>query len=328
MVQDNTWFESGDGTKLYLRRWLPDPSSAARPLAILHIVHGMAEYGARYGRLAEKLCGAGIQVWAADQRGHGKTADLSVNGPGNGGLLGHCADKDAFGRVTADIGGINREIRKTYPNIPLFLLGHSWGSFIVQNYIENEDSGEIAGCILSGTRGPGGFKIKSGKLFMTLLALVGGQRRGLSLARAAADGPYDRPFRPSRTAFDWISRDEAEVDAYVNDPLCGYLCSAGFYRDLAIGLYQIHRPEAMSRIRRDMPIYIFCGSADPVGEMGTSPTALVNAYRSLGVKDLEFVLYPGARHETFNDTNRDEVMNNLLSWICRHAGSDQAAGKE
>jgi alpha-beta hydrolase superfamily lysophospholipase len=333
MIQDNTWFESGDGAKLYLRRWLSDPSSAARPLAVLHIVHGMAEHGERYGRLAEKLCGADIEVWAADQRGHGKTADFSVNGPDKGGLLGHCADTDTFGRVTADIDGINREIRKTRPDIPLFLLGHSWGSFIVQNYIESwdvpsADFRPIDGCILSGTRGPGGFKIKSGKLFMTLLALVGGKRRGSSLARAAADGPYDRSFRPIRTAFDWVSRDEAEVDAYVSDPLCGYLCSAGFYRDLLKGLSQIHRPDAMARIRKDMPIYIFCGSADPVGEMGTSPTALVNAYRSLGVKDLEFVLYPGARHETLNETNRDEVMNNLLSWICRHVDSEQAMGKE
>jgi len=329
MVQD-TWFESGDGTKLYLRRWLSDSSFAARPLAVLHIVHGMAEHGARYGRLAEKLCGAGIEIWAADQRGHGKTADLSVNSPGKGGLLGHCADKDTFGRVSADIDGINQEIRKTYPDIPLFLLGHSWGSFIVQNYIESGDRGfqPIDGCILSGTRGPGGFRIKTGKLFMTLLAFVYGQRRKSSLARAAADGPYDRSFRPVRTSFDWISRDEAEVDAYVNDPLSGCLCSAGFYRDLAIGLSQIHQPDAMARIRTDMPIYIFCGSADPVGEMGASPTALVNAYRSLGVKDLEFVLYPGARHETLNETNRDEVMNNLLSWICRHTGSGQAAGKE
>jgi len=328
MVQDNTWFESSDGTKLYLRRWLSGPSPAARPLAVLHIVHGMAEHGERYGRLAEKLCGAGIEIWAADQRGHGKTANLSVNSPGKGGLLGHCADTDTFGRITADIDGINRQIRKTYPEIPLFLLGHSWGSFIVQSYIENEDYRRVAGCILSGTRGPDGFKIKTGKLFMTLLAFIYGRRRKSSLARAAADGPYDRPFRPTRTSFDWISRDEAEVDAYVNDPLCGCLCSAGFYRDLAIGLSQIHQPEAMAQIWRGLPIYIFSGSADPVGEMGTSPTALVNAYRSLGIKDLEFVLYPGARHETLNETNRDEVMNNLLSWICRHIGSEQAAGKE
>jgi alpha-beta hydrolase superfamily lysophospholipase len=331
MIQEDTWFESDDGTKLYLRRWLPASAdaSASQTAAVVHIVHGMAEHSQRYGRLAAKLCGAGIEVWAADQRGHGKTADLGVNGPGKGGLLGHCVDKDTFGRVTADVEGINRKIREVHPGIPLFLLGHSWGSFIVQNYIESRnDDKSIDGCILSGTRGPGGFNMKAGAPVMALLALVFGQRHGARLSRAIADGPYNRPFRPNRTAFDRLSRDEAEVDAYINDPYSGMLCSTGFYRDLIRGLCQIHQPEAMARIRRDLPIYVFCGSADPVGEMGASPTALVNVYHSLGIKDLEFVIYPGARHETLNDTNRDEVMNNLLSWICRPIKPRQMTDKE
>jgi alpha-beta hydrolase superfamily lysophospholipase len=316
MVQDDIWFESSDGTTLYVRRWRQQTT----PPAVVHIVHGMAEHSARYGRLAEKLCAAGIEVWAADQKGHGKTADLGKNGPGNGGLLGHCADKDTFGRVTADIDAISRKIRQDRPGVPLFLLGHSWGSFLVQQYIADANRTPIDGCILSGTRGPGGLKVKAGAPVMALLAFIRGSRRKLPLARALADGPYNRPFRPNRTPFDWISRDQAEVDAYVNDPLSGKLCSVGFYRDLARGLCHIHRPEIMSQIRPGLPIYVFGGSADPVGEMGASPTALVNAYRSLGIADLEFVLYPGARHETLNETNRDEVMHNLLSWIQRHIG--------
>jgi alpha-beta hydrolase superfamily lysophospholipase len=272
----------------------------------------------RYERLAEKLCEAGIEVWAADQRGHGKTANLEINGPGSGGLLGHCADGDTFQRVTEDVHFINMEIRKKL-SCPLFLLGHSWGSFIAQNYIEVY-SAAIDGCILSGTRGPGGFKERAGLPVMALLAAICGQRQGSQAARALADRPYSRPFRPNRTAFDWLSRDEAEVDAYVNDPLCGYLCSSGFYRDLVKGLIRVHHKKAMAQIRKDLPVYIFCGNADPVGEMGASAASLVNEYRSLGIADLEFVLYPGARHETLNETNRQEVTDNLLSWICRHAG--------
>ena len=325
MVLENTWLESSDGTKLNIRRWRHDSNSP--PIAVLHILHGMAEHSERYRRLAEKLCEAGIEVWAADQRGHGKTADLKVNEGGKGGLLGHCADRDAFEQVTADVHGINLEIRKVYSEAPLFLLGHSWGSFIAQNYIESHDPQEriINGCILSGTRGPGGFKVKAGLPFLTFLAAICGQRRGSPLARFMVDGRYNRPFRPNRTNFDWISRDEAEVDAYVGDPLCGVLCSTGFYRDMINALCTIHRGEAIARIRKDLPIYIFSGSADPVGEMGISPTALVNAYRSHGVADLEFVLYPGARHETLNETNRDEVTDNLLSWICRHIHTKEQA---
>jgi alpha-beta hydrolase superfamily lysophospholipase len=152
---------------------------------------------------------------------------------------------------------------------------------------------------------------------MTALVAVLGSRRASSLARALADGPYNKPFRPNRTASDWLSRDEAEVDAFIADPLSGQLCSVGFYRDLLRLLNRIHRPTALEGIRRDLPIYVFSGSADPVGEMGSGPTALVNAYRGLGIGDLEFVLYPGARHEPLNETNREEVTENLLSWIIR-----------
>ncbi|MDR0878111.1 MAG: lysophospholipase [Treponema sp.] len=318
------WFPGDDGTRLFLRRWTArqiKPGTGAAPRAVVHIVHGMAEHAGRYGRLAGRLTAAGIEVWAADQRGHGKTADLSINAPGKGGLAGHCADGDGFSRVTADIDLINKEIKKQYPGLPLILLGHSWGSFVVQNYIETfaaadgPSAGILDGCALSGTRGPDGLKVVFGAPLMAALAALKGQRRGSLLSRSIADGPYNKPFRPNRTMFDWTSRDEKEVDAYVNDPCSGNLCSAGFYRDMIGGLNRIHRKEAMARIQKDLPVYVFCGSADPVGEMGKSPTALVNAYKSIGITNLEFVLYPDARHETLNETNREEVTENFLSWI-------------
>ncbi|MDR1238662.1 MAG: lysophospholipase [Treponema sp.] len=317
-VDSADWFTSDDGTRLFLRRRVSRQDSPGSPRAVLHIVHGMAEHSLRYGQLALRLAEAGIEVWAADQRGHGKTADLSVNGPGKGGLAGHCADGDGFSRVTADIDCINRAIKTQFPETPLFLLGHSWGSFVAQNYIEQYSTEGLAGCILSGTRGPGSFKIRAGAPLVALLALLRGQRNGSTLSRAIVDGSSNKPFRPNRTAFDWLSRDEKEVDAYVNDPYSGNLCSSGFYRDMIRGLSAIHRKEAMEKIRADLPIYIFCGSADPVGDMGSSPTALVNVYRAMGVRDLEFVLYPDARHETLNETNREEVTENLISWISRH----------
>jgi alpha-beta hydrolase superfamily lysophospholipase len=312
------WFSGDDGTRLFLRRWVSRQGSPDKTRAVLHIVHGMAEHGLRYERPARRLAEAGIEVWAADQRGHGKTADLSVNGPDRGGLMGHCADGDGFSRVTADVDLINSEIKKQLPGVPFFLMGHSWGYFIVQNYIEQYAADGLSGCILSGTRGPDGLKIRAGVPMMALLAALRGQRNSSSLARTLADGPYNKPFRPNRTPFDWLSRDEKEVDAYINDPCSGNLCSTGFYRDLIRGLAHIHRKEAMEKIRVDLPVYVFSGSADPVGDMGASPTALVNAYRAMGFKELEFVLYPDARHETLNETNREEVAENLTSWILQH----------
>ena len=328
MVCDETWFNSDDGTKLYLYRWKQEARADAqgRAKAILHIVHGMAEHGKRYERLAEKLVPSGVEVWAADQRGHGRTADLKVNGPGAGGLLGHCADGNGFMRVTSDIHAINREITDAMPGVPLFLLGHSWGSFIAQNYIEEYPQDAISGCILSGTRGLGGFRVKAGLPVMTLLAFLRGQRSGSPLARTMTDGSYNKSFRPNRTAFDWLSRDEKEVDKYIKDSHCGFLCSSGFYRDLIRGLNRIHKLQSMATINKNLPVYVFSGSADPAGEMGASPTALVNAYRSLGIKDLEFVIYPGARHEALNETNREEVTDNLISWIERHVQESDQKG--
>ena len=313
------WTQMDDGCQVYLRRW----KTKVPPKAVLHIVHGMAEHSARYARLAARLGEEGIELWVADQRGHGETAKNKQNNPGKGGLLGHCADGDGFSRVTADIDILNRAIKKEYPNLPLFLMGHSWGSFIAQSYIENyEGRGNepvtLAGCILSGTRGPDGFNVKFGAPLMTLLAAIAGERNGSRIAKAAADGPYSKAFRPNRTAFDWLSRDEKEVDAYIADPLCGFLCSTGFYRDMAMALNRIHVPAEMGKIRKELPVYVISGSADPVGDMGESPAALVVAYRHLEIRDLETVIYPDARHETLNETNREEVTESLLSWLQRH----------
>jgi alpha-beta hydrolase superfamily lysophospholipase len=160
------------------------------------------------------------------------------------------------------------------------------------------------------------------------LARVKGVRRYSALAHALADGAYNKPFRPNRTTHDWLSRDNEEVDAYVKDPLCGIPCSSGFYRDLTALLALIHRPERIDRINRRLPIYIFSGSADPVGDMGASPTALVGVYRAMGIRDLEFVLYPDARHETLNETNREEVTENLVVWMLNHIPGSKSAGPE
>ncbi|MDR1949552.1 MAG: lysophospholipase [Spirochaetaceae bacterium] len=307
------WFPADDGTRLFLRRWIPGEA----PWGVLHIVHGMAEHAGRYDRLARRLCREGIEVWAADQRGHGRTADRGINDPGRGGLLGHPGDRGGFARISADIHAINIRIKTIYPGLPLFILGHSWGSFITQYYIEGSPEG-LAGCILSGTRGRMGIKTLLGAPFLSCLAFFRGSRARSRLAWAMADGPFDKPFRPNRTPFDWLSRDEKEVDAYVADPLCGQRCTLGFYRDLTLLFNRIHKPARMEGINRDLPLYIFSGSADPVGDMGNSPTALVNLYRSMGVKDLEFVLYPGARHETLNETNREEVTGDLVAWLNKH----------
>jgi alpha-beta hydrolase superfamily lysophospholipase len=297
-----------DGMSLFARRWLPDGGTGT-PRVVVQIAHGMAEHSGRYARTAERLCAAGFDVWADDHRGHGETA--------RGFLLGHPADQDGFFRVVRDLKLWSDEIARTRPGLPIFLLGHSWGSFLAQAYIERYPE-KLAGCALSGTRGPGGAQVAAGAILASIIAAVGGPARYSKLLRTLADGGANERFKPNRTAFDWLSRDEAVVDAYTADPLCGFHCSAAFYRDLANGLRVIHRSDMMARIPKKLPIYVFSGAADPIGLDGRSPTSLVEAYRNHGLTDLEFVLYPQARHETLNETNKDEVIGALISWLDRH----------
>jgi alpha-beta hydrolase superfamily lysophospholipase len=310
-----SWLTVADGTKLFARKWKPE----SKPVAVLQIVHGMGEHSLRYERFANRLCEAGIEVWAADMRGHGLTANLKVNSPAKGGLLGHCADRRSRSKLISDIHRVNLAAREKHPDIPLFLMGHSWGSFLTQLYIEDYREPRLAGCILSGTKGPdGGALVALGGPFLSLLMLFRKPRSKSRLAAALADGAYKKAFSPARTPHDWLSRDEAEVDAFVNDPLCGQMPSITFYRDLALTLHKIHLKKNMARIPHDLPVYVFSGSKDPVGNNGRSPTALIKRYTQLDLNDIEFVLYPNTRHELLHETNYEEVQENLLAWIKKH----------
>jgi len=304
---------AADGAQIFVRHW----SCGTEPKALVQIAHGMAEHSARYARIAEKLCSAGFDVWANDHRGHGYTADPEKNPPEKGGVLGHCADSDGFEKVVSDLEMISGHIQNQNPGKALFLFGHSWGSFLAQAYIERWAS-SLSGVILSGTRGPGGVELKLGKLIATIIIALKGGRRYSALLHGLADGSYNKAFRPNRTDFDWLSRDKDEVDAYVRDPLCGFHCSAAFYRDLTGTLLHIHTKDSLKKIPKDLPVLIFSGASDPVGDMGESPTALVEKYRELGITDLEFLLYPEGRHEMLNETNREELGSMLLSWLERH----------
>lgn len=309
MKKATLWMEADDGVRLFCRRWIPDESLFPVPTAVVQIAHGMAEHSFRYEYVAQRLCASGYEVWADDHRGHGETA--------RGGILGHTADADGFFRTVKDLSLLSDLISKERPGSTLFLLGHSWGSFLAQAYIEKE-GGRLGGCILSGSRGPDGLELRVGAFLASIVAGLFGPRRHSPFLRNMADGNLNKPFRPNRTEFDWLSRDQATVDAYVVDPFCGFRLSAGFYRDLANGLVAIHSPAAVDGIPKGLPVYVLSGSLDPVGLNGKSPAALVEAYRAAGITDLEFVLYPDARHETLNETNRDEVIGALVSWLDRH----------
>lgn len=291
-----------DGVSIALHQWLPKK----QPKAVIHIVHGMAEHALRYDHVAEDACKRGFTVFAPDLRGHGKTI-------GAGGIRGSLADKNGFKRVVDDQKEINEEIKKIYPDIPVIILGHSFGSFITQSYIENYGS-TVNACILSGSAGPNPM-IGAASFIANLHILFCGKNHTAKLMDSLSFGSYNKGIQNPKTKFDWLSRDEYEVEKYIKDDLCGFICTTGFYGDLMQGLKSIHKPENIVKIPKELPILIAAGSADPVSLGGKTLKKLSLLYAQYGIKNTELKLYENARHEILNEINKEEVKADMFTWI-------------
>lgn len=293
---------AADGTSLNTYRWLPD----GPPRAIVQIAHGMAEHAARYARFAEALTGAGYAVYANDHRGHGGTGSRDDHG--------YFADRDGFATVVGDLGSVTEFAQAEHPGLPVVLIGHSMGSFLSRAYAAQHGS-RLAGLVLSGTAGDPGPLAAVGKRVAATQARLRGRRHTSTLMDKLTFGQYNNAFKPNRTDFDWLSRDDAEVDAYVADPLSGNVFTAGFYSDLIGGLQQVNRQAAFTAVPTDLPILVISGDRDPVGDDGKGPRQVADRYSAAGVTDVTAVIYPEGRHEMLNETNRDEVVAGILDWL-------------
>ena len=305
MQSTTTTVTAADGTPLHTNRWLPE----GPPKALVQIAHGLGEHSARYARLAEALTAAGYAVYATDHRGHGRTAREADHG--------FFSDKNGWGLVVEDLRAVTRFAQEEHPGLPVFLIGHSMGSYLVRNYVI-EDSRDLAGVVLTATGGDPGWVGKIGPLLALTEARLRGRRHVSPLLQGLINGPYNAAFKPIRTNFDWLSRDEAEVDKYIADELCGRTATSGFFIDLAEGVARSNDRRQVARVRRDLPVLLLAGDKDPSGHNGKGPRAVAEQYRSVGVLDVTCTLYPGARHEIFNETNREEVTADLVAWLDAH----------
>lgn len=294
---------TSDGVEVSVRRWLPDTA----PQAVVQIAHGVAEHGGRYARLAEALTAAGYAVYAGDHRGHGLTARTPDD-------LGFFAERDGWARCVGDLWQLNRRIAAELPGLPIVLIGHSMGSFMAQQFI-SEHGSALAGVVLSGSAGglPAGAGIARTLARLERLRL--GPRGTSALLGRLTFGSFNKQFEPARTPFDWLSRDEAEVDRYVTDPLCAFPLSVQLTIDVLDAIGDVTRPVRRSCIPKHLPIHVIAGTRDPVGENTRSVVKLLDAYRSAGLARVTHRLYPEARHELFNERNRSEVTGDLLAWL-------------
>lgn len=301
MNHSTFWLTANDRSRLYVNQWMPD----APPKALVMLSHGMAEHSGRYARLAEALCDAGYGVYALDQRGHGRTADE--------GTLGLYAEKDGWNKVVGDLASLNQHIGQQQPGLPIILLGHSMGSYIAQAYLLHH-SASLNGAILSGSNFQPVALYRAARVIARAERLRQGLRGRSALIEFLSFGSFNKAFKPNRTAFDWLSRDPAEVDKYINDPLCGFRCTNQLWIDLLGGLQQISKASNLAQIDPGLPILVMGGECDPVSE-GKRLKSLAHALRDAGCQHLQLNIYPQARHEVFNETNRDQVTADVLTWL-------------
>lgn len=277
-------FQAPDGASIAAYRWA---AKGVAPRAVLQIAHGMGEHARRYPGPLEPVMAAGFVLYAEDHRGHGYTAPSKD-------ALGDFGENGAEA-VVEDIAQLTGLARTENPGLPLILLGHSLGSFFAQAYAFDH-GGEIDGLVLSGTA-------------------AFGDRTG---APRRLDQIGEGDTKP-RTPFDWLSRDDAEVDAYIADPLCGFSRQPSAAESFARVGARLRDEAEIAKIPKDLPIYVFVGDKDPINQDLELLKPLVDRYKAAGLRDLEVKIYPGGRHEMLNETNRDEVVADLLAWLKRVA---------
>jgi alpha-beta hydrolase superfamily lysophospholipase len=305
MKSEDFTFKAEDGAEIFTRKWLP--ADGAEPKAVVQISHGMAEHSERYGRFAAALVGAGYAVYANDHRGHGKTAGSLEN-------VGYFADEDGGALVMGDMLRLTRLIKGERPDTPVFLFGHSMGSILSRSYILSH-AAEIKGVILSGTGGDPGLLGAIGMLITKFEIWRKDKKYRSPLLTKLTFGDFNKSFKPNRTDFDWLSRDEAEVDKYIEDPYCGGMFTAGFFQDLLTLVAEVNDAGNVKNVPSDLPIYILSGDKDPVGKDGKDIIQVFQAYKDAGIEDVTYRLYEGGRHEMLNETNREEVSRDVIEWF-------------
>lgn len=294
-------FQSATGGNRQLLLW----AGTDKPRAMVLLIHGMAEHIARYARLAKALNARGIAAAGFDLPGHGAGTSKE--------RLGYFAKERGWDKLLGDVHTAREVLEKRWPDVPLVMLGHSMGSFVLRSYLLQYPAPFAV--VLSGTGSQPLPLVQFGRAVASLISLPRGGQKPSQFLNKLAFSANNKPFEPSRTPADWLSRDENEVDKYVQDPLCGFVFTAKGYQDFFEGLLTLHDTRKIKRLKKNLPMLLISGDKDPVGGMGQGVREAAQSYINAGLQDVTMKLYPEARHEVFNETNRDEVTEDVITWI-------------
>ncbi len=301
---------------LYVHCWLPRTPAKW----VVLIVHGLGEHGGRYARFAAALNASGAAVYAPDLPGHGMTAGTPAD-------RGHFADHNGWSYVMESVAATRTRAERAHPQLPLFIFGHSMGSFVVQHHLVAHSEG-LSGAMLCATNGTMGALRPIAEMLVHAQVRLLGPRHRTELMRTLTFRRYNFRFAPTRTDFDWLSRDLAEVDKRIADPLVGFTATSQLWIDLLGAGRDLLSRRRLDRIRKELPVILIAGSDDDVTGDGRGPELLAEAYRRAGLLDITVKIYPHGRHELLNDTCRDHVTIDLLDWLRAHLPAKKRIAKK
>ena len=298
------YFQSSTGrTSIHALKCVPD----SKPRAVVQIAHGIAEHIDRYKPFMEFLADNGFVVAGNDHLGHGK----SIRVPDEQGFF---AEKDGWWRVVDDMDKLHDIMSNEYPELPYVLFGHSMGSFLTRTYLIKHPD-KYDGVILSGTGHQSPALVLGGNAAASVMAKLSGAMGDGAKLDSLAFGTYLNKIENPRTKFDWLSRDTEQVDKYIADPLCGFVGKIGLYRDMMQGIKFITDKKNIAQMNKEKPVYFMSGDGDPVGDYGKGVERAYKAFCDAGLHDVFMRLYPGGRHEMLNETNKEQVYQDILSWL-------------
>ncbi|MGF0017593.1 alpha/beta fold hydrolase [Sporofaciens sp. SGI.106] len=297
-------YPSRDGvTQIHGIMWMPE----GEVKAVLQICHGMVEYIDRYDEFARFLAEQGYCVVGHDHLGHGKSIQSEE-------YYGYFHETKGNQYVIGDIHRLRQMAMKKYPEVPYFMLGHSMGSYLLRQYLTMYGNG-LAGAIIMGTGYMGPVILGAGKCVCRAIAAVKGWKYRSALINNIGFGGFNRKFEPCDSPNTWVTSDEAIRSKYENDPLCGFTFTVNGYYQMFTGMQVLTKRKNMEKVPKDLPVFFVSGEDDPVGNFGKSVRKICRKYIDSGMKDVSIKLYPGDRHEILNETDRQQVYEDLYRWM-------------
>ncbi|MBR4831983.1 MAG: lysophospholipase [Butyrivibrio sp.] len=294
-------------TMLHAVRWIPE----GEPVAILQIIHGMQEYIDRYDEFARFMAEKGILVMGNDHLGHGGSVTSGK------GTYGYFCKKDPATVLVRDAHRLKKMTQEDYPGVPVFILGHSFGSFVAREYITRYGTG-IKGAIIQGTAFASSGTLGFTKFLVAILSAIMGEKYRSSLINNMAFKGYLKNIPGAKSKFDWLSHNEESVKKYEQDPACNFVFTLNGFKTMAELLTRIQDPDKMEDIPKNLPILITGGKEDPVSGYGEALERLCGIYKTqLQIKDVELKVYDGLRHELQQEIGRETVFEDQYSWIRR-----------